>query len=281
MNELQVFNNESFGQVRTVEDNGELKFLATDIAKALGYRNPHDAILKHCRWVAKREVPHPQSPDKEIEVNVIPKGDVYRLIANSELPGAEKFESWIFDEVVPSVVDHGAYITNRANPEMLRKKADEIESMSALNEAAKIILPVLEEAGLKPQYRAIALKQIYRKGGMDLPIEEMKAERELFDLTYIAKAVGIYSTNDKPHGQVAGIIIRRLDIKDDEKEIVTFEKNGHSGTATQYTKSVIEKVRKWVEDNGYPGVIAFVDSTGKDKKFTVTYKSIPTKPEDA
>ncbi|MDD2401969.1 MAG: BRO family protein [Clostridia bacterium] len=272
MNDLQIFNNPQFGEIRTVEVDEKLKFVASDITKALGYLNSSKTIKDHCRWVAKCYIPHPQNPDKNIEVNVIEKGDVYRLIANSELPGAEKFESWIFDEVVPSVVDTGAYITNKANPEELRKKADEIESMTALNEAAKIILPVLEEAGLKPQYRAIALKQIYRKSGMELPIDEMKADRELFDLMSIANAIGVYSTKGKPHGQAIGAIIKCLTINEEEKELVTFEKNGHSGTAFQYTKSVIAKVKEWIEVNGYPDVITFVDSTGKSKKYSVTYE---------
>jgi prophage antirepressor-like protein len=273
MGNLQVFKNQKFGEIRTIiDDDSTILFVAVDVAKPLGYSNTTDAINRHCRWVVKRDIPHPQNPAKTIEVNAIPEGDVYRLVSNSELPNAREFESLIFDEILPSIRKTGAYITNNADPGMLRAKADEIESMSALNEAAKIILPVLEEAGLKPQYRAIALRQIYRKGGMDLPIEEMKAERELFDLTAIAKAAQIYSANDRPHGQAVGAIIRQLDINDDEKELVTFEKNGHSGTAFQYTESVIEKVRNWIESNGYPCIITTIDRTGKDKKFTVSYK---------
>lgn len=113
MNEIKIFNKDGFGNVRTIEEDGKIMFVATDIAKALGYANPHDAIGKHCRWVAKREVPHPQSKTKTIEVNVIPEGDIYRLVANSELPNAEKFESWVFDEVIPSIRKDGGYIAGQ------------------------------------------------------------------------------------------------------------------------------------------------------------------------
>ena len=109
MNEIQIFSKDGFGKVRTIEEDGKILFVATDIAKSLGYANPHDAINKHCRWVAKREVPHPQSKIKTIEVNVIPEGDIYRLVANSELPNAENFESWVFDEVIPSIRKNGVY----------------------------------------------------------------------------------------------------------------------------------------------------------------------------
>lgn len=109
LNEIQIFNSNEFGEIRTVTVDGKPYFFATDVAKALGYVNPHDAISKHCRWVAKHEVPHPQSKTKTLEVNVIPQGDVVRLAAQSELDGAEKFESWIFDEVIPSVLNNGTY----------------------------------------------------------------------------------------------------------------------------------------------------------------------------
>ena len=55
MNELQIFNNNQFGEIRTIEDNGKVLFCAVDIARALGYSNPHDAIGRHCRGVVKRE----------------------------------------------------------------------------------------------------------------------------------------------------------------------------------------------------------------------------------
>lgn len=107
--QLQIFKNSKFGQVRTVVVNGKIHFVAYDIAKALGYSNTRDAVLRHCRWVVKHDVPHPQNPDKLMEVSVIPEGDIYRLTAKSELPGAEEFESWIFDEVLPSIRKNGSY----------------------------------------------------------------------------------------------------------------------------------------------------------------------------
>ena len=78
-----------------IEIDDKPYFVATDIAKALGYKDTTNAIKQHCRWVVKHKVPHPQSKNKTLEVNVIPEGDMYRLITNSELPSAEKFESWV------------------------------------------------------------------------------------------------------------------------------------------------------------------------------------------
>lgn len=109
---IEVFENPLFGMIRTLEIDGKPYFVASDVAKVLGYTNSSKAIKDHCRWVTKRYVPHPQSADKKIEVNIIPQGDVMRLAAKSELPGAEKFESWIFDDVIPTVLNHGIYATD-------------------------------------------------------------------------------------------------------------------------------------------------------------------------
>ena len=89
MTELKLFESPEFGQVRTVTVEDKPYFVASDVAKALGYVNTRDAISKHCRWVAKCDIPHPQNPDKTIEVNVIPEGDIYRLVSNSELSHAK------------------------------------------------------------------------------------------------------------------------------------------------------------------------------------------------
>lgn len=60
--------------------------LRSDVAKALGYDQPHKAVDRHCRYGTKHTVPHPQAPDKQIEMSFIPEGDVYRLITHSKLP---------------------------------------------------------------------------------------------------------------------------------------------------------------------------------------------------
>lgn len=115
MQDLQIFKNEEFGEIQIIEENGKFEFGATEVAKMLGYTNPHDAISRHCKWVVKHEVPHPQSKTKTIEKNFISEGDLYRLITHSELPNAEVFESWVFDEVLPSIRKTGGYIAGEEN----------------------------------------------------------------------------------------------------------------------------------------------------------------------
>lgn len=97
---LQIFKNKEFGEIRTIEIEGRFYFVGKDIAEALGYSNPQKAIRDHCKGVNESFIP---SNGGEQKMNVIPEGDIYRLIVKSQLPSAEKFEAWVFDEVLPSI----------------------------------------------------------------------------------------------------------------------------------------------------------------------------------
>lgn len=106
MNDIQIFKNKEFGEVRTIEENGKVLFGATECAKVLGYANPQKAIRDHCKGVNEMETPTNGGVQR---VRFITEGDLYRLITHSKLPTAEKFESWVFDEVLPSIRKHGGY----------------------------------------------------------------------------------------------------------------------------------------------------------------------------
>jgi anti-repressor protein len=110
MNELQIFNSPEFGDIRTVEIDGKPYFVANDVAKSLGYKRPADAVTAHCKGSVKHRY---LTEGGEQEVKVIPEGDVYRLISRSKLPSAEKFERWVFDEVIPSIRKNGGYIAGQ------------------------------------------------------------------------------------------------------------------------------------------------------------------------
>jgi len=106
MNELQIFNSEEFGDIRTAEIDGKPYFVGTDVAKALGYNNPRDAVSRHCKGVVKRDTPTSSGIQSMSYIN---EGDLYRLIMKSKLPSAEKFESWVMDEVLPTIRKTGSY----------------------------------------------------------------------------------------------------------------------------------------------------------------------------
>lgn len=108
MDDLQIFNSEEFGQVRWTTINNKDYAVAKDIAGALGYKNTNDAIIRHCKGVVK----HDGFKINGIQVALISEGDIYRLVSRSELPGADTFESWIFDDVLPTIRKTGGYVNN-------------------------------------------------------------------------------------------------------------------------------------------------------------------------
>ena len=110
-NKIILFKHEKFGEIGVIFEDGNPLFPATECAKILGYKNPTDAISRHCRYLVKHEVPHPQNPNKTIEKVYFPEGDLYRLIMRSKLPEAQEFESWVCDRILPSLRKHGAYFT--------------------------------------------------------------------------------------------------------------------------------------------------------------------------
>lgn len=112
MSELQIFSSEEFGEIRTVEIKGKPYFAGSDVASALGYAIPHKAVQTHCKGVLKWNIPTKSGNQDAL---FIPEGDVYRLIMRSKLPAAEKFESWVMDEVIPSIRKNGGYIAGQEN----------------------------------------------------------------------------------------------------------------------------------------------------------------------
>ena len=140
-NKIAVFNSEEFGAVRTISENGKILFCAKDVAVALGYSNPRKAVADHCKGVTKRDT--------------LTEGDVYRLIVSSKLPSAARFETWLFDTVVPDIRRHGAYISDP----LLQKMADNpgllekiVETMMYERNRADNLSEKLNEAQPKADY---------------------------------------------------------------------------------------------------------------------------------
>lgn len=132
-----TFKNKEFGSVRMVEDDGRLLFCGIDVAAALGYSNPRDALRRHCKGVVKHDTLTAGGPQS---LSFIPEGDVYRLIVHSRLPGAERFEKWVFEEVLPAIRKTGGYMTSSlleqaaSDPNVLLRFAGELLAEHEKNE---------------------------------------------------------------------------------------------------------------------------------------------------
>lgn len=126
---MEIFRNSEFGSIRVIEEDGKYLFCGSDVAKALGYSNPRKAVRDHARGGTKRSIP---TASGDQTMTFLPEGDVYRLIVHSRLPGAERFEKWVFDEVLPTIRRTGGYMTPSLleeaarHPEILLSFADQL-----------------------------------------------------------------------------------------------------------------------------------------------------------
>ena len=134
-----TFTNTEFGNLDVLIENDKYYFPASECAEKLGYVNPRKAILDHCPHVTKRDIgvrtglkadgtPAFQTVTKTF----IPECDLYRLIVRSKLPVVQKFENWVFEDVLPTIRKHGAYIMPELLEELQRNTAKNAELLSQL-----------------------------------------------------------------------------------------------------------------------------------------------------
>ncbi len=135
---LEIVENEEFGKVRIIFHDVQYMFAGKDVAKALGYKRPENAVTQHCKGILKLGIP---SPGGAQETRFITEGDVYRLIIRSKLPGAQRFEKWVFDEVLPEIRRRGAYMAPdllaqvQKNPNLIYRLAEEMLKEHERNES--------------------------------------------------------------------------------------------------------------------------------------------------
>lgn len=146
MNNMEIFENSDFGSIRVIDEDGKYLFCGSDVAKALGYKYPKDAVAAHTKGAVKRRT---LTNGGEQEMTFITEGDLYRLITHSKLPGAERFEKWVFDEVLPTIRKHGMYVTEpvindefifKATVATLKKEMEERKMLEEANEKRKEII---------------------------------------------------------------------------------------------------------------------------------------------
>lgn len=248
MNELTLFNNPDFGFVRTLETpEGKVLFCGYDVAKALGYAKPNNAISAHCRYTLKQGVPHPQNPDKTIEMTFIPESDIYRLTFSSKLPNAEKFTDWITEEVIPSIMRTGTYTmqgkAKPTNPNTEKRLA--IQEMNAkariadrLLKAAKVIETRSETYGY-----ILTVKAAEMLTGEQLNMLP-KLEQKMYYAGEVAEMLGITA-------QKVGLLANKNGMKTDEYGEWYKDKAKYANKEVdvfKYNSKAIEKFRELIKN---------------------------------
>ena len=202
MNQVKIFENADFGSIRTIEQDGKVLFCGRDIATALGYQRPADAIAAHCKGVCV--LPTPSNGGVQ-NMKFITEGDVYRLITHSRLPAAEKFEQWVFDEVLPTIRRTGYYVNQGAEAsaendqmkELLVKMIQQQESViysqhktiesqvDMFNKMADMFTKIIEGSAQREPYAADDSRNNVPK------IKFPANPGQLITMTDVAQALGI------------------------------------------------------------------------------------------
>lgn len=179
--EMETFLHQEFGEVRTILEDGKLSFVGSDIAKALGYKNVSKALNDHCKGITKRYI---LTEGGKQEMSVIAEGDIYRLIVKSKLPAAEKFEKWLFEEVIPTIRKHGAYMT----PDVIERT---ITNPDFLIQLATTLKQEQEARKIAEEANKVLILENTKKEAMLL---EQAPKIEVYE-DFISKE-GLYSVND-------------------------------------------------------------------------------------
>jgi prophage antirepressor-like protein len=204
--QIQQFHSKEFGSIEILLIEGKPYFPAAECAKALGYSNPQKAIRDHCPHRTNRSVgvqtglKADGSPAiQKIEKTFIPEGDLYRLIARSKLSAAERFERWVFDEVLPTIRKYGFFATDETLGEMLRSPAftetllralsEEREKSAALEELAVELVPKALYCDLILQSKSVVPVSLIAK---DYGVSAMEFNRLLHRLGIQYKAGGTW-----------------------------------------------------------------------------------------
>ena len=267
-NSLEIFASSDFGELRTVNKDGKIMFVASDVAKMLGYKNISDAVSKHCRYIAKHDIPHPQGKGT-LEVNIVSEGDVYRLITHSKLPSAEKFEHWVFDDVLPSIRRTGSYTVKPLTEYQSERLA--IQKENARGRTASLWLKIASNTGIatyKEICNAYAANTLAGKEVFALP----QVTEKTYTATEVGEQLGISAHK-------VGTIAKQNNLKTELYGKWFYDKSRYSGKQVEtfrYNETGIEAIRAKLNTSEASGkIIGYedcIDENGNIGKIALVRK---------
>ena len=205
MNELKVFENPTFGQVRTIEIDNEPWFVGKDVAEALGYSNTRDALDRHVEKEDKNTVVNPDGNRGNPNMTIINESGLYSLILSSKLPGAKEFKRWVTSEVIPSIRKTGGYTLKPKPMTEYQQMMADTRRRNARVQSARILTQLAEQykgSTYEQILHAYATKELTGKFLLPLP----KLEEKTYSATEIGQLLGITANR-------VGLLTNRYDLK--------------------------------------------------------------------
>lgn len=241
MNELRIFNNADFGDIRTVEQDGGIWFVGKDVAEALGYSNPSNAVISHVDDEDKLRTQIKYAGQNR-EVSIINESGLYSLVLSSKLPSAKAFKRWITSEVIPSIRKTGSY--NKPSKEPTTQQAQRAKAMllNAQSRQCKLWLRLAETTDL-PDYKHICQQKAAEvlAGSPLLPMQ--KAVKKTLSATEIGKILGITAHK-------VGMLANKFALKSDAYGKYFYDKSPNSNKQVEtfrYYEDAVEKFKEILE----------------------------------
>lgn len=241
MNELRIFNNTDFGDVRTVEKDGNIWFVGKDVAEALGYARTADAVKAHIDADDKGVCVLP-TPGGRQETTIINESGLYSLVLSSKLPSAKAFKRWITSEVIPSIRKTGSYNKPSKQPTTQQEQRAKAMLLNAQSRQCKLWLRLAETTDL-PDYKHICQQKAAEvlAGSPVLPMQ--KAEKKTLSATEIGKILGITAHK-------VGMLANKFALKSDAYGKYFYDKSPNSNKQVEtfrYYEDTVEKFKEILE----------------------------------
>ena len=241
MNEFRIFNNADFGDVRTVEKDGNIWFVGKDVAEALGYARTADAVKAHIDADDKGVCDLP-TPGGRQETTIINESGLYSLVLSSKLPSAKAFKRWITSEVIPSIRKTGSYNKPSKQPTTQQEQMAKAMLLNAQSRQCKLWLRLAETTDL-PDYKHICQQKAAEvlAGSPVLPMQ--KAEKKTLSATEIGKILGITAHK-------VGMLANKFALKSDAYGKYFYDKSPNSNKQVEtfrYYEDAVEKFKEILE----------------------------------
>lgn len=241
MNELRIFNNADFGDVRTVEKDGNIWFVGKDVAEALGYARTADAVKAHIDADDKGVCVLP-TPGGRQETTIINESGLYSLVLSSKLPSAKAFKRWITSEVIPSIRKTGSYNKPQKQATTQQEQRAKAMLLNAQSRQCKLWLRLAETTDL-PDYKHICQQKAAEvlAGSPVLPMQ--KAEKKTLSATEVGKLLGITAHK-------VGILANKFALKSDAYGKYFYDKSPNSNKQVEtfrYYENAVEKIKEILE----------------------------------
>lgn len=266
-NNLKIFVNNEFGNIRVVNINNEPWFVGNDVAHILGYGNPRQGIASHVEDDDKG-VQKLDTPSGKQNVTIINESGLYSLILSSKLPRAKEFKHWVTSEVLPSIRKTGSYTVKESE---VQKQRATTMLMNARTRQAGLWLKIAQNTGVteyKEICNAYAANTLADKEVFALP----QVEQKTYTATEVGEQLGISAHR-------VGTIAKQNNLKTEQYGKWFYDKSKYSAKQVEtfrYNEAGVEAIRTALSNSGNSGKIIgyedYIDNNGEIKKVALVQK---------